>query len=415
MKKTELPKLPKGLSWRKYTSGNTAIQISFTFKGVSCREVIPNLTTKKSDINYAANLLGEIKGKITRDTFKYADYFPNSNMLEKFGEAVSKATLGYYIDQYIKACRKKGLAPATIEKKERHKGYLASILDTPVVDIKPKFLKKHFSKVKVSLGTASINFHLIKRALSEAVIDEVITANPCHEFKLDEYVDSEQKIHNTSDKADPFDLNESYMLIEAAYEKDQALGNMIQLWLNTGLRSQELFGLQWSSIDLKRRVIKVTHTMVKGELRQIGKDKHAAKNKFAARELPINEAALEALEKQKPQTFFKQGYVFINSNTDTPYTHPTKFCNSHWKTIIRRAGIRYRRPYNCRHTFATMVISAKNKVNTWELIKWMGHTSAQMLEQHYADFEKAYEQIDSNQGISPTFKPDLHVQNTCNS
>lgn len=414
MKKNDLPKLPKGLSWRKYASGNVGIQASFTYKGIFCREILPHVTNTKRDIAYASDLIGEIRAKISRDIFKYADYFPSSKMLEKFGEAKSKAILGDYIDQYILACQKKGQSPSTIAKKNRHKGFLSPILDTQIIDITPRFLRNYFSKVKVSVQTASIDFHLIKRALSIAIIDEVITANPCHEIDLTEIVDSKQKIHNTSDKADPFTLAESYQLIEASYEKLFSLGNMIQFWLNTGLRTQELFGLQWSSIDLKRRVMKVKHTMVAGELREIGKDKHAAKNKFAERELPINDAALEALTKQKPETFFKRGYVFLRQD-GTPFTHATKFCNGTWKTLVKRAGIRYRRPYNCRHTFATMVISAKNDTNTWELIKWMGHSSVTMLEQHYASFDKEFEMLDSKVGISPTFKPELHVQNTCNS
>ncbi|WP_045406754.1 site-specific integrase [Vibrio jasicida] len=407
MKNKALPKLPKGLSWRKYASGNLAIQISFTYKGISCREVLKNLTNTKADINYATNLYGKIQAEIARNTFKYADYFPESKMLEKFGEAKSNATLDEYIGKYIVTCIKRDLSPFTIDKKQRNREYISTCLKNKLVtQITTKDIKDYFEKLTLSFGSAKIQLELIRNALEEAKIDTLIPENPCERFKLTKYVSTNQRKNNTSDRADPFDLFEVHKILSMAYKRDLSIGNAIQLWMNTGLRTGEFLGLTWDCVDLKNRKLYIKQSMVKGELRQ------ELKNKFAFREVPLNDAALEALERQKPLSYFQQSFLFANIKSLSFKNHGA-FVENIWLKLLERAEVRYRRPYNCRHTYATMHISSGNYVNIWKLAKWMGHQSPSMLEKHYGDFLELYESIDSNQGLSLSNIPNLHVQNTC--
>ncbi len=405
--------LPKGLTWRIYNTGRIGIQITFTYKGVSCREILKDLTHKKPDINYAIARQGEINAEKARGTFKYADYFPESKNLEKFGEAKSNATLEYYIDKYINSVKKKGGSPSSITKHENGKKTLGSLLNMLVTDINQKILKEHYSNEKRSLKTCAISFSLIRNALAEAQIDELIEYNPCDGFRYSRYVDRQQRVIKTSNKADPFILEEVIKILEHAYDDYHSqmypqLGAMVQFWLNTGLRTQEIFGLKWENIDTKNKVLRVTEGMVRGQA------KETLKNERAKRDVPLNEAALDALEKQRPLTYFKRGYVFIDETgaTRSMFQNDQKFRHT-WEYLLRRAGVRYRRPYNCRHTYATMQISSKNNVNNWELIQWMGHRSLDMLEKHYASFKKVYRNIDSRVGLSLTLLPKDQVQNEC--
>lgn len=404
--KAGLPALGRGLQWRVYKSGSIGIQISFTYKGVSCREIIDGLKNKKKDIEYAVARQGEIVGAMARNTFKYADFFPNSKKLEVFGEAKSNATLGFYIDQYITTCVKKNLKPDTIEKKRQNKGRLVSINQTPIKEINRRLLKDYFSNVTVSLRSAKMQLELIRNALSEAIIDEVIEFNPCHDFKIANYVDAKQKVYNTQDEADPFDLIEVSAILAEAYKKNETAGNAIQLWLNTGLRTGEIFGLTWECIDLKNRKLYIKQTVVKSDVRDSGKNKHAI------REVPLNDAAIEALERQKPLSYFQQSFLFSNIKNKT-YQNSICFRENVWKGVLQRAGVRYRRPYNCRHTFATMHISSCNNVNMWKLSQWMGHTSPSMIEKHYGKFKELYENIDSMVGLSLSNIANTQVQIEC--
>ncbi len=404
--KKESP-LPRGLRWRVYNTGKISILLTFTHKGVVCREILPKLTHKKDDINYAISIKGKIYADQARDVFKYADYFPESKNLEKFGEAKRNATLEYYVDKYIENKKKGSISTSTIEKNINGKKLLGKLLTMQVTDINQRILKEHYLKERRAVKTCSISFTLIKNALADAKIDEVIEYNPCDGFYYSRYVDNKQRVMNTSHKADPFILEEVMKILEHAYhyKRYPQLGAMIQFWLNTGLRTQEIFGLKWEHIDTKNKIAHITEGMLRGQA------KDTLKNERAKREFPLNEAALEALEKQKPLTYFKRGYIFIDERRNI-FQDDQKFCQT-WRLLLKRAGVRYRRPYNCRHTYATMQISSKNYVNNWELIQWMGHSSLDMLEKHYASFKKAYSEIDSRVGLSLTLLPQNQVQNEC--
>ena len=74
--------LPKGVSIRKHKH-STSIQIYFSYRGVDCRETL-RLEPTKGNIKYASNYRAEILNSITRGTFKYSDYFPESKRAKLF-------------------------------------------------------------------------------------------------------------------------------------------------------------------------------------------------------------------------------------------------------------------------------------------------------------------------------------------
>lgn len=92
MGQTKLLKLPRGVTIRKHRQGET-INITFTYKGVRCREPLSNLEVTPKNIKYAERTLGEIHNKIERGTFIYAEYFPRSARLKIFGNAAAGKTV----------------------------------------------------------------------------------------------------------------------------------------------------------------------------------------------------------------------------------------------------------------------------------------------------------------------------------
>ncbi|EFL91459.1 hypothetical protein REG_1604 [Candidatus Regiella insecticola LSR1] len=58
---------------------------------------------------------------------------------------------------------------------------------------------------------------------------------------------------------------------------------------------------------------------------------------------------------------------------------------------MKRAGIRYRNPYQTRHTFATMHIS--QGANLFWLASQMGHKGPEMLFRHYGAYLKEYSEM----------------------
>jgi integrase len=71
----------------------------------------------------------------------------------------------------------------------------------------------------------------------------------------------------------------------------------------------------------------------------------------------LSAPAFEALQRQKTHTFIQGGYVFHDPKTDAQWKYDTiTDVRSFWQITLKRLGIRYRRPYNMRHTYATLVV-----------------------------------------------------------
>ncbi len=385
-----LPELPRGLSWRKYDSGATAIQIAFTYKGVKCREVLPDLKPTRSDMNYAKDLLTRIKGEITRGEFEYIKHFPSSKKVELFGEAKKKSTLKDYLDQLIDLCERKEYSRKTIKEYTR-------IINTTlknwhhilVVDIDHSVLKNFCLAQKTSIDTVKKAFYVISNALNEAVTDNVIKLNPCAGFKVSQYIGKKQRVYTTVKKIDPFLPAECRLLIQAGFEIQPEYGAMVQVWLNTGLRTSELIGLRWEDVNFNRREIRIERVLVDGEIKD-------PKTENSARTVNLNDDAYNALMFQKQFTYFKQSQVFMLKNEN--FYDAYKVRDHVWEPVIKRSQVRYRRGYNCRHTFASSQLS--KGINAWALAQQLGHTKPTMLEKHYGTYKAQYVEDTAPIGLS---------------
>ena len=77
--------------------------------------------------------------------------------------------------------------------------------------------------------------------------------------------------------------------------------------------------------------------------------------------------------------------------TETPYVFPPSKNNEYvkqtsdlhhqWRPVLRALGVRYRPPYNCRHTYATICLMSG--LNPAFIAQQLGH-SVQMLLSTYA-------------------------------
>jgi integrase len=139
----------------------------------------------------------------------------------------------------------------------------------------------------------------------------------------------------------------------------------------TGLRPEEWQALERRDLDLRARVLPVSHTVSSGELVQLGK------TSGARRQVPLARRALAALDVLSPRL-------------DTPLLFPAKgggllnldnFRRREWAPAIEAAGIATpARIYDMRSTFASDALAAG--VSVFELARIMG-TSVRMIERHY--------------------------------
>ncbi|HEM6858829.1 TPA: DUF3596 domain-containing protein [Providencia rettgeri] len=370
--------LPRGVMIRKHKSGET-INISFTFKGVHCREPLSNLEVNPKNIKYAERLLGEIYNKIEKGIFSYVEYFPKSSKLKIFGNKHKGRNINEYLDEYLDICETRGLSPSTIGGYKKCKSALSALHDLSVVDLTPGILKTWIQKQKTSLKTIRNQLSFLRSALDEAVTDGLITSNPANMVTASRY-QSKSSPSDSDYIVDPL-TPEEVTAIYSAVRYDQ-WKNLFQFAINTGLRSSELCALSWGDIDFIGRTAHVQAASVVGVIK-------GTKTKAGTRIVELNEDAMTALNNQKSFTFLKNETIFEDPKTNKAWAGADAIRKKAWVPTLKKAGVRYRNPYQTRHTFAIKHIS--NGVNLFWLASQMGHKGPEMLFRHYGAYLKEYD------------------------
>jgi integrase len=142
----------------------------------------------------------------------------------------------------------------------------------------------------------------------------------------------------------------------------------------TGMRSGELHGLKWKYVDFAARLIYVREAIVLGE------DEYT-KNDFSQRDIQMNQTVFDALQEQFKLTG-KREYVFCNRAGEP--IDLINFTKRVWYPLLRNLGLSARRPYQTRHTAATLWLAA-GETPEW-IAKQLGHASTEMLFRRYSRF-----------------------------
>jgi integrase len=130
--------------------------------------------------------------------------------------------------------------------------------------------------------------------------------------------------------------------------------------LDTGMRRGELLSERWEHVDFNRKLLAVTHSKTAGG---------------ETREIPFTARLAELLTAcQKPE-----GLVFTFKG------RPLHRIKTAWKAAVRRAGIRYLRFHDLRHTFNTRLMEAGVVQDVRKAL--MGHSSGEEVNSLYTHVE----------------------------
>lgn len=171
---------------------------------------------------------------------------------------------------------------------------------------------------------------------------------------------------------DPFTPEERNALL-AACDHPQ-LRNLFQFAFWSGLRTGELIALEWGDIDWHRNLVRVCRASVRKQVK-------APKTKAGIRDVLLLAPALEALQSQRAFTELKSARVFENPRTGTPWETDGQIRKTAWQRIIKRARVRYRYPYQTRHTYASTLLSTGE--NPMWVASQMGHADWGMIRERY--------------------------------
>ena len=363
--------------------------IDFTFRGVRCREQT-SLADTAANRKRLLSVVDRIKSEQLAGTFSYRAYFPESALAARFDvpsiEAVSN----------VPAARQPTSAPSTtplfsvfaeqwftehkVEWRRSHIKVLRSTLDghllkhfgtKPIGEISKADILAFRSKLAALPGRANakmsnkrINGILAPlRQILEDAADRFAFVSPCVNLR---------PLRIRKSDVEPFTLDQVQQIL-ATVRVDYR--DYFTVRFLTGMRTGEAHGLKWKYVDFKRRLILVRETFVLGE------DEYT-KTDGSQRDIQMNQIVYEALKRQFEATGNLSDYVFCNREGN-PLDNDN-FNERVWAPLLRHLGLKQRRPYQMRHTAATLWL-ASGEQPQW-IAGQLGHTSTEMLFRVYSRF-----------------------------
>jgi integrase len=323
-----------------------SIRLTFSFEGRSCKETIktdgkPMPPTPKNLV-YAHKLAAEIRDKIRHGTFSYADYFPASpNATTGVGTSVADQLDLWYSVQKKESSTLKGYRIA----KDWWKKHIGS---KPLKGLKHSDILAALSTEPTWSGkTRNNKTSVLRLVLALAIKDGLISTSP---------IEGLESAPHQRKKPDPFSMAETEAILKGLHDKyGPELANYFGVKFYTGLRTSESLALKWESIDWRLGQMLVSEAIVLGEHKDNTKTN-------VARLVELNPRALAYLKAQKAHSFLlKDGWVFPDPKTHERWVDDWTPREMYWRPTLKRLGIRYRSPYQTRHTYATMMLMAGMK------------------------------------------------------
>lgn len=164
---------------------------------------------------------------------------------------------------------------------------------------------------------------------------------------------------------DPFSTDEIEAILRYV---DPSIRNQLAFAFYSGLRSGEIMALRVNDLQLDKNRILVRRSLSRGILKSTKTDQQ--------RWVDLLPPAKAAIEAQIALLGAPDGWVFPNPFTGKRWANESKITRR-WTTALKKAGIRYRRPYQTRHTYASLMLSAGEKV--LYVAEQMGHADWSML------------------------------------
>ena len=347
-------------------ASDTTIEIDFYYQGQRCRERL-NLKPTPANLKKASQHRAAILSAIDAGTFDYAYTFPKSKNAIKF--APSQYTVKTYLTEWLEN-KKPAIKASTYTEYKK-------IIERAII---PRFgtkLLSSLSRADVRSWVAEMDcsgkrisdiISPLRTALQDALHDDLIPINPLLGWSY-----KRNQAPNKKDHVDPFNQEEQKLIIDAA---DGPLKNQCIVFFWTGMRTSELVALEWSDIDWKRKKIRINKAKT-----QYSDTDETTKTVKGRREIDMLPPVEQALINQKKYTLLFNNKIFHNPAKKEPWNGDLDIRRS-WIPILKKAGVRYRNPYQTRHTFASMMLSAGENIS-W-LSAQMGHSNVLITARIYA-------------------------------
>jgi integrase len=375
----------------------------FRFQGERCRE-LSALKDTPANRKKMEKALAKIESEIGEGSFDYSRAFPGSKMVARFAKRKA-VTAGPELAVAAELGKPESTLPLFAAFSETWKlekqvewriGYREGVDSILTTHLLPAFGKLHLDEIDRAavlkfrgalvdqrngpaasekgdskpLAPATINriVGILRMILEEGAV-RFRFENPCLRIK---------RLKLQRKDIDPFTLEQVRQIIERA-RKDY--GPYFTFRFLTGVRSGEAHGLKWKHVDFGRREILIRETFQNGRTEY-------TKTDGSQREIHMSQPVFDALMSMRPKAYLANPkscddqYVFCTRNGN-PIDN-TNFNDRVWKPLLRNLGFKYRRPYEMRHTCATLWLAAGESPE-W-IARQLGHTTTEMLFRTYSRY-----------------------------
>lgn len=360
--------------------------IDFTHRGVRCREQTA-LADSPQNRKRVQSVIDRIKQAQKENTFQYREFFPESALASRFDKIAAPAvattnepvilpttpTFRTFANQWVDE--------HSIEWRRSHIRSLLSTLNGRLI---PHFQDELVGRISKSdvlafrAALARVPGRGGKEGLSPKRINEIIGTltqildEAADRFQFAPATTNIKRLRVRKADVDPFSLTDVQIIlvtVRADYR------NYFVVRFLTGMRTGEAHGLKWKYVDFERRLIRVRETFVLGE------DEYT-KTDGSQRDIQMSQPVFDALTSQQQATGKMSEYVFCNLMGE-PLDNKN-FSDRVWYPLLRHLGLNPRRPYQMRHTAATLWLAA-GEAPEW-IARQLGHTSTEMLFRVYSRF-----------------------------
>ncbi|WP_442592538.1 tyrosine-type recombinase/integrase [Parapusillimonas sp. JC17] len=349
-------------------ASESSIEIDFYYRGTRCRERL-RLKPSPSNLKRASNHRAAILDAIEKGEFDYAVTFPKSKNVAKFADKTPSGTLAEFLEPWIESKAPTIKASTALDYRKIIKGHLIPALGAiPLVRLRRSDVKAMCEGIQATNKRLANILSVLRSALTDAVTDEMIDVNP-----ISGWAYKRNEPPSEEDHVDPFTADEQEIILKTLSGQGR---NLIQFALWTGLRTSELVGLRWNDIDFIRGEVRIRRAET-----QAAAEAETPKTRSGNRTVKLLSPARQALESQKAFTFLANERVFHNPRTNEPWTGDQPIRKTLWQPALKKAGVRYRIPYQTRHTYASMMLSA-GEHPMW-VAQQMGHADWGMIRRIY--------------------------------
>ena len=360
----------------------------FRYRGERCREYT-KLADTAANRKRMQQVLDKIEQAIVSGTFQYAEFFPGSKQAEKFATerashdaartqpaqalaAPNTPLFRTFIEDWYRLSLPSWRASHAATVRSTIDCHLTPYLgDTPVGSITKAdilHLRAEIAQRKGRSGNATLSAKTINRVLQ--LLNQAL-ADAGEQYGFTNPTERIKRLKQRRIDILPFSFAETRMIIHTVRADYRPY--MIVRFL-TGMRTGEIHGLQWRYVDFERRQILVRKTFVRGRIED-------TKTDGSQREIAMSEPVYEALLAQRQRTG-EQAFVFCTTN-GSPLDNDN-FTNRVWYPLLRHLGLAARRPYQTRHTCATLWLAAGE--NPEWVARQLGHVNTAMLFKTYSRF-----------------------------